>query len=364
MPYFLLYGIFALWVLFDGISRKVGAVLAFWVLGTAVLGPLILPVYLATRPLEGGEVREGGKAWNVLKNFAILWTIVMAIVTVVWFLQIGRLSGGATGDAETFGKGIGILAGITALMAVWFFPTMGAAMIGFFLKKNTIVETGPTGPLNGLTSHRSAIGGWAGLAGAAILALVLMASSTTHPIPAKGTSTFSAKSSNSSATSAESAPQVKKSGMTDDNGAADTHWVYESQADEMGRGATKIATLESINEADFDFPYEGGSKGSLIVRDSPKYGRDVIFGVTKGQFLCGVDSCQINVRLDAGKPIAIYANKSADGQSNDVFLPYSTMVRYLQRAKVIRIEASFYDQGSRVFEFHTQGLDMKQLARR
>ena len=174
MSYFLLYGLLALWVLFDGVNRKMGAPLVLWVAGTVLVGPIILPIYLASRPLKQGEVREGGKAWNVLKNFAILWTIVMAIATVAALLNIADVTKRLTSEAELAGAGLGTLIVIAVLGAVWFFPTMGAAMIGFMVKKNTIVEIGPTGSLVGQASTASAAGGWAGVIGFAVLGLIAM----------------------------------------------------------------------------------------------------------------------------------------------------------------------------------------------
>ncbi len=350
MSYFLLYAVFALWVLFDGISRKVGAAAVLWVLGTAILGPIVLPIYLATRPLKEGEVREGGKAWNILKNFAILWTIVMAIATLAALVRMGNITTGLTSDAEMVGAGLGILATMGLLAALWFFPTIGAALLGFLLKKNTIVETGPTGALVGLASRRSAVGGWIGLSGVGILALALVSISS---INARLNATRGAPPA--------TAQTIPQSGSNNNQSAIDPTWSYDSTADQMGRGVTKFASLDSVNKVNFSFPYDGGSKAVLTLRNSPKYGKDVIFSVTKGQFLCGVESCRVNVRVEDGKPFVMYANEAADGSSNEIFLPYSTMAGYLKRAKVVRIEANFYNEGSRVFEFHPAGLDVEQL---
>jgi hypothetical protein len=135
MQYFLLYGIFALWVLFDGLSRKMAVSAVMWTIGTGILGPVVLPIYLASRPLKQGEVREGGKGWNVLKNFAILWTIVMAIASIIGLMGMAKASTGLGSDAEKVGAGIGFVVGIGLLAAVWFLPTMGAALLGFLLKK-------------------------------------------------------------------------------------------------------------------------------------------------------------------------------------------------------------------------------------
>jgi hypothetical protein len=172
MYYFLLYGVFALWVLFDALNRKMHVSAVLWAVGTALLGPITLPVYLAWRPLKNGEVIEGGTAWNVLKNFAILWTIVMAIASIAGVIVMTKSATNATNDAEKVGAGLGIVVGMGLLAAVWFFPTIGAALLGFLLRKNTSIERGPTGPLVGRPSSASPAGGWTGLAGTAILGLI------------------------------------------------------------------------------------------------------------------------------------------------------------------------------------------------
>jgi hypothetical protein len=77
-------------------------------------------------------------------------------------------------DAEKAGAGIGIVVGMGILSAVWFLPTAGAALLGFLLKKNSIVEKGPTGPLVGHGSSVGLANGWVGLAGCAIVGLILV----------------------------------------------------------------------------------------------------------------------------------------------------------------------------------------------
>lgn len=181
MSYFLLYGVFALWVFLDSFSRRMGASGVIWALGTAVLGPIVLPVYLALRPLKQGEVREGGKAWHILKNFAILWTIVMVIATIAGLTSMAGTPTSLTSDAEKIGAGLGMLVGMGVLAAVWLFPTMGAALLAFLLKKNTVIETGPTGPMVGSESHASIINGWAGILGAAAIGVVVLGISSSKP---------------------------------------------------------------------------------------------------------------------------------------------------------------------------------------
>jgi hypothetical protein len=195
MWYIILYAVFAAWVLFDGFSRRTGGAATAWALGTLLLGPIILPIYLATRPLTNGEIREGGTGWNVLKNFAILWTIVMAVATCSALSVMSNVTSNFRSDAERAGAGIGMFLGMGVLAAVWFVPTAGAALLGFLLKKNSIVEKGPTGPLIGTDSNAGFANGFAGLSGAAVvgLILILIAVSETKSGPSSTPASTSAK---------------------------------------------------------------------------------------------------------------------------------------------------------------------------
>ena len=176
MWYWLLYGVLAVWVLGDGAARKANGIL--WAVGTLLLGPLILPVYLAKRPLKSGEVREGGTAWNVLKNFAILWTVLMAIVAVMSLMAVSQHTLKAQGGAEQAGAALGTVLGLGVIGAFWFFPMVGALMLGLMLKKSSVVERGPgTSEIaQGASAHtptKKPIGplGWVGIVVLGLLVL-------------------------------------------------------------------------------------------------------------------------------------------------------------------------------------------------
>ena len=145
MWYWWLFGIIAAWVLYDGFTRKINPIV--WALGTFVLGPIVLPFYFAKRPLKDGEIREGGTGWNVLRNFALAWTLVMAVAAFAGLFNAGEASQGLKSDAEKVGAGLGIVVGMGLLGALWFFPMVGALLLGLFLKKSSIIERGPSGPL-------------------------------------------------------------------------------------------------------------------------------------------------------------------------------------------------------------------------
>jgi hypothetical protein len=71
-----------LWVAFDSKKRKELDVL--WVVLILLLGPLLLPIYMATRPLLKGEKRPNCFLWNLLvaiENLA-LWCASLATLAV------------------------------------------------------------------------------------------------------------------------------------------------------------------------------------------------------------------------------------------------------------------------------------------
>lgn len=156
----------AIWVLFDGLSRR--AKVLPWVLGVAMAGPSLLPVYLARRPLRRGEIREGGVAWNILKNLVILWTLLMLVVAISATAKLGDLSNSLTFVATTLS--LGMIAGI------WFFPFVAAVGIAFLVKKSSIIEEGPTGRLAGqANSAPTLISRWIPWAAIGAVWLVLIA---------------------------------------------------------------------------------------------------------------------------------------------------------------------------------------------
>jgi hypothetical protein len=145
MLYFIIYGIIAIWVLFDAKKRKNN--MFGWGIGTLFIGPILLPFYFAKRNLKKNEVREGGTGWNVLKNFALVWTITMFIFGITGFIGSSSVINQSAPGAEQVGAVIGTGLGMGIIFLAWFVPMVSALIIGLFLKKSSVVEEGPSGNL-------------------------------------------------------------------------------------------------------------------------------------------------------------------------------------------------------------------------
>jgi hypothetical protein len=141
-------------------------------------------------------------------------------------------------------------------------------------------------------------------------------------------------------------------------------WLYEASEDKMTGGTTKHASVLSINTVSFDAPYAGAQHGQLLLRTHPKYGRDVIFSIERGQLLCpSYQDCEVLIRFDDGKPERFSAIGPADNSTETVFIRnYDRFLGKLRKAKVVRLSMNVYQEGAPVFEFDVSGFDPAKYA--
>ncbi len=135
-------------------------------------------------------------------------------------------------------------------------------------------------------------------------------------------------------------------------------WQYSQNEDKMRNGVTRYATLDSDNTVDFDFPYNGGSSASIILRNGPKYGRDTMLEISKGQFVCGIQYCAISVKFDNHPVQSFSMSEPSDGSATTLFFnDQGQFLRSLRKAKKVMIEARFFQEGNRQFTFSPTGLE-------
>lgn len=135
MEYLVFNSLLTAYVLYDGYNREVSPLWA-WGLGTFLVGVIVLPFYFASRPLKDGEVRTGGFGWNVLSNFALVWTFFYVAVV------FSSCAAAETASGSILAGGLGLV----FFGIVWFGLLIVALVFGFFIKKD-VSEKGPTGPL-------------------------------------------------------------------------------------------------------------------------------------------------------------------------------------------------------------------------
>jgi len=130
-------------------------------------------------------------------------------------------------------------------------------------------------------------------------------------------------------------------------------WNYASKPDPMGNGTTHYAQVVTTNTLYFSSPYDAPQQGRLLLRTHPRWGRDVILSMERGQFLCSsYDGCSVLVRFDDGTAQRFAAAEPQDNSTTTLFVKeYARFLAGLKKSKRVRIAANVYQAGAPVFEF-------------
>lgn len=156
------------------------------------------------------------------------------------------------------------------------------------------------------------------------------------------------------ATTTTPTPPVSSTAVQDTAQAKpDYPWEYLFNRDAVTENGFKTATVTSSNSFDLNFPYQGGTTGSVTIRNHPRHGNDIIFSINKGQLLCnGYEGCDVIVSFDGRKPLTIHANTSSDNSSTTLFLKgYNRFIKEIEKSNTMKVEVTFFQNGTRVFEF-------------
>ena len=135
-------------------------------------------------------------------------------------------------------------------------------------------------------------------------------------------------------------------------------WKITTSKDEMRGSTDTFASIESDNEVEFEFPYNGGSTLSIVVKESQKSGTNVYLSISSGQFEGHAfdGSNYVTIKFDE-EPLKKYhfSNESCDessGSMDVIFLKKEQdLIEKFKTAKKIMIEAPFFDSGSKQFTF-------------
>lgn len=164
--------------------------------------------------------------------------------------------------------------------------------------------------------------------------------------------------------------------------AAYGKWSYSEDHDDMRNLTTHQARLTSVNKVKFDFPYNGGSQLYLLVGERQGEHR-VMIRISRGQFWCPSNDCQISAKFDNGEIIKFHASFVGNNTFDALLIraPYrqgayppemskeqidqaerelqETFLKALRQSKRLVIEASFSQSGPEQFTFNTAGLKLK-----
>ena len=137
----------------------------------------------------------------------------------------------------------------------------------------------------------------------------------------------------------------------------ESEWHYSTEKDEMRGTETRYANLDAANTITLDFPY-GEQRGRFLVRQSAKFGFNIMVGVPSGQIMCNsFSNSHVNVKFDDG-PIQRYGcTDASDGTSNMVFIEGAKgFLSKLKKSKKAIVEAEFFQNGMQQMTFNTANL--------
>jgi hypothetical protein len=137
-------------------------------------------------------------------------------------------------------------------------------------------------------------------------------------------------------------------------------WSYAVSEDPMTSRKSRTARIQSENAVNFGFPYQGEQHATLMLRDHPSYGRDVIVKIEQGQFLCqSYSDCQVRVRFDENNPERWSAVGPSDNSTTTLFIRNEArFIQKMRKARIVRIQVPIYQEGEPMFEFHVSGFQL------
>lgn len=138
---------------------------------------------------------------------------------------------------------------------------------------------------------------------------------------------------------------------------APSEWRYSTEKDQMRGNETRYAQVDAIEPIKLDFPY-GEQVGQILIRQSPKFGFNILAGVPSGQIMCNAYSnSHISVKFDDG-PVRNYGcTDASDGSNNMIFIQSAKgFLANLKKSKRVMIEAEFYQNGLQQMTFNTANL--------
>jgi hypothetical protein len=140
-----------------------------------------------------------------------------------------------------------------------------------------------------------------------------------------------------------------------------SEWYYHVPHDSVSNKKTYLAVIESKGYFELDFPYQGKQKAKLILRTDNKGKKNVLLSIGKGQLLCIPQGCHIKIRFDQGKYMQFAASKIQNNDATDLRInDYEKFASIMMKSKKIFIQVTFFDQGTRVFEFNVQGFNIQK----
>lgn len=136
--------------------------------------------------------------------------------------------------------------------------------------------------------------------------------------------------------------------------ANETKWELSNSSSKMSNDSIISATIESDNEVEFDFPYEGKQRAKLSLWTTTNSNTDYLtFSIERGQIVCGFGKgCSVDIKVDDEDAVSVKGTPPSDGTSTYITVDLDAgLAAKLKRAKKILAQPTIFQNGYPVFEF-------------
>lgn len=151
----------------------------------------------------------------------------------------------------------------------------------------------------------------------------------------------------------------------DDLDASD--WSWEKNTDLMTNKIVITAQTNSNNSHDLHPPYGNLVRATLVIRNHPRYGKDVLMKIDRGQILCkSYSPCTVLVKFDEKPPVKFTGTGPSDHSTETVFIngAFSRFISESKKSKKATIEVPLFQDGQLAWEFDIRQAPEKPLTGR
>lgn len=127
-------------------------------------------------------------------------------------------------------------------------------------------------------------------------------------------------------------------------------WHYTTKEDELGRGTSSIASVESVNEIELEFPYQGKQRGTIMLLDV--YGKTKAAGFALKRGIIPSSTKSISAVGDDGVIVRFDCKKVDNASESITFTDYDRFYAMITSTKNIRLEIPVLDEPSKYFDFY------------
>jgi len=141
-------------------------------------------------------------------------------------------------------------------------------------------------------------------------------------------------------------------------------WKYYKFQDPGSGKYYSQAIVKSENEVNLDFPYDGYQRAYFEFRNHPRFGKDLIFGLQRGQILCDeYRNKYVSIRFDNSTVERYRCLEASDGSSRQIALVgFDAIASRISVVKNIFVSVFIFQEGERTFEFRVNGFDYTKLS--